>query len=502
MKINSICILGGGTAGFSIASLLSKYNQVSGSKFNIKLVYSKDIGSIGVGESTVRNVNEFLKYLGLDDKTWMKDCDATYKTAIRFKDFNKGSHFYFPFGVIPNDRNRYQILNSWYLSREFYPEIYTSERLATYFLPHNILTEKNKLCNNDAYDLNSNTAYHFDANKLTNLLQKYSEDNGVEVIDDKFIEALLNDDGSIKRLICENNTYDADLFIDCSGFKSLLLGKAMGEEFIPFTNTLINNKAIVASIPYTNKKDQLKNYTDSIALRNGWCWEIPLWNCMSVGYVHTNQFATEEEIEQEFFDRYGEVEYKTIEYKTGRYERGWVKNVVGIGLAYGFIEPLESTGLATTFTNCFRLLESISKRGANYTQIDRDVFNNSIGQYGVDAWRTQIEMHYYLSTRTDSDYWKYVTEHINYRNGIDSEFAYENFLYKSAITRNLFPNGEPGPMYISLGMGYSPFSRAMILRDAFEPPDIREFNQSLDNLEKFAEDLPSTFEFLQDTIYT
>ena len=107
MKINSICILGGGTAGFAVASILSRYRQISGSKFDIKLVYSKKIGSIGVGESTVRNVNEFFNYLDLNDRQWMKKCDATYKAALKFTDFNKGSYFYYPFGDIPADKSRY-----------------------------------------------------------------------------------------------------------------------------------------------------------------------------------------------------------------------------------------------------------------------------------------------------------------------------------------------------------------------------------------------------------
>ena len=103
----------------------------------------------------------------------------------------------------------------------------------------------------------------------------------------------------------------------------------MGEDYISFENTLINNKAIVAKIPYTDKEDQLKNYTNCVALDNGWCWEIPLWNHLSVGYVHSNKFATSDEIEKELFNRYGEVEYKTVNYRTGRHKKGWVKMLWG-----------------------------------------------------------------------------------------------------------------------------------------------------------------------------
>ena len=338
MKINSLCILGGGTSGFVTASILAKYKEELNLKFNIKLIQSGDIGSIGVGESSLFNVNELFAYLGLKDSDWMRSCNATYKTSIRFEDFYKqGRYFYYPFGPSRQDAS----IEQWFTIKEFYPDIYTPEKASLYFNSQSIMNEENKLCNKNNF-LRDYSAYHFDSHLLGKYLREYSEKKGVEVIDDTFLEANLNDDGSIESIICENDAYSADLFIDCSGFKSLLLGEVMGEEFIPFDDTLINNKALTAKIPYTDKNKQLKNYTNSVALKNGWCWEIPLWDKMSVGYVHTNKFATEEEIEQEFFEHVGEeVEYRTVHFKTGRYKKGWVKNVVAVGLSYGFLEPLE-----------------------------------------------------------------------------------------------------------------------------------------------------------------
>ena len=504
MKINSICVLGGGTAGFSISSMLSRYREISGSKFDIKVVYCEQIKSIGVGESSVLNVNDFFNYLGLNDKKWMKRCDATYKTVLKFTDFNLGSYFYYPLDRIPHTPERSQQLHNWYIGKEFRPDLYTPENAGTYFVPHTILAEKNKLTDNDDYNLNRNAAYHFDASKLGDVLREYSKERGVEIINDKFVEAKLNEDGSIKSLICEEGVYDADLFVDCSGFSSLLLGKTMKQEFISYGSNLINDKAIVAKIPYKDKKKELNNYTNSVALKNGWCWEIPLWDKMSVGYVHTNKFVTEKEIEKEFFDRYGEVEYKTIHYKTGRYKNGWVKNVVGVGLAYGFIEPLESTGLATTFVNCFRLIEALSKRDLNYTKLDRDLFNTTVGEYGIDFWRSVVLMHYFLSLRSDSDYWNHVTEDIDYDSNINSEFSYKSFIYKCGVIRDLYPTNEPGPMHIATGMGYSPLSKAILMTENIdkELTDGKLFDNGLKYLEDWIKDFPSTFEFLRNNIYS
>ena len=332
MKVKSICILGGGTSGFSMSAILARYREVSKLDFDIKVVHSQDIGGIGVGESTILSINELFQYLKVEDNDWMRECNATYKTSIRFQDFyKKGSHFHYPFGRVHPEQNTLEGVNQWFINKEVFPNTYTPERASTYFVSSTMLAEKNRLTDDANYDLKTNTAYHFDAHLLGEFLKKYSEDGGVEVIDDTFKSATLKEDGSIESLVCENGTYEADLFIDCSGFRSLLLGEVMGEEYVSYGDTLINNKVLRAQVPYKNKEKELKNYTNCVALKNGWCWEIPLWDKMSVGYVHTNKFATKEEIEEEFFNHVGEVDYDILEFKTGRYKRGWVKNVVAVG---------------------------------------------------------------------------------------------------------------------------------------------------------------------------
>ena len=147
------------------------------------------------------------------------------------------------------------------------------------------------------------------------------------------------------------------------------------------------------------------------------------------------------------------------------------------------------------FINSFRLLEAISKRDMNYTQLDRDLFNNSSGEYGIDGWKSQIESHYYLSTRTDSEYWTYVTEDIDYKNRIDSIFSYEQFLYRCGITRSYNTN-DPGLMFIAGGMNYSPFSRAIILSDdlADKLKVIPEFEDELESLVEDVKEFPSSYE--------
>ena len=507
MKINTLCILGGGTSGFITASVLAKYREQSGLKFDIKLVQSTDIGSIGVGESTIFNINELFLYLGLKDSDWMRDCNATYKTSIRFENFYKqGRYFYYPFGP----KNSDVTFDQWFTLKEFYPEVFTPEAAALYFNSQSMMNEENKLCDKDDY-LRDYSAYHFDSHLLGKYLKGYSEKKGVDVIEDTFLEANLNDDGSIESIICENNTYSADLFIDCTGFKSLLLGKVMKEEYISFGDTLINNKALTAKIPYTDKDKQLKNYTNCVALDNGWVWETPLWDCLAYGYVHTNKFASEKEIEQEFFNHIGEeVDYNVVNFKTGRYSRGWVKNVVAVGLSYGFIEPLESTGIATTLGNVFRLIECLSKRDMYYTQVDRDVFNHSTS-HSVDSFRTFLDLHYCLSSRNDSEYWRYVTENIDSNNSMYNSFISDLILGKELgnntqidLYGNEFFSGE---LFVVAGMNYSCYQKHFILK-GFDKNDFKLkkecaiFEEYLRGLKSSITNFSSSYDYLKKEIYS
>jgi len=498
MRVNSICILGGGTAGFATASLIAKFRERSGLDFNIKVIYSPDIGSIGVGESTIYSVRDLFSYLDLEDKDWMPACNATYKLSIKFENFYKnGRYFHYPFGVGNVEAN----FKNWFILKDLFPETFTPERAHTFFHPHSIIAEENKLTGEENF-LRDNAAFHFDANLLQDYLKKYSEERGVEIVSDTFYGTTQDKYGNIESIVCDNGTYHADLFVDSTGFRSLLLGETLREKYISYSDTLINDKAIVAHIPYTDPEKQLKNHTNCTALNNGWCWTIPLWDRVSYGYVHTNRFATEEKIKEEFFEFLGqEVDYNTVNFKTGRYERGWVKNVVGVGLAYGFIEPLESTGIATTLETIFKLLEFLSKRDLVVTRADRDFFNHAVAEQ-VDSFKEFIDRHYYLSSRDDSEYWKYVTENIEYNPS-------DNFLNQMVINRNLdlktTHGAWTGNLYLCCGMDYSCYSKAYTI---VSNPDKSLLLDEVKNFEQFYADLkgysatqPSSYRFQKDTLY-
>ena len=512
-QIKSICVLGGGTAGFAAAAVLSKYRELSGNEFDITVVYSSAIGNIGVGESTLLSINDLFRYLGLTDQDWMKRCNATYKTSIAFQDFYKlDTQFQYPFGAYHPTYPGHG--SGWFELKDHFPEVFTNDTFARYLLPWTRFNDANRLaesCEMPNYHFDSLSAYHFDTHLLAKVLKNFCEDRGVNFVDDTYISSSLNDDGSIAALNCANNTIAADLFIDCSGFKSLLLEQQMGSKFIDYGSTLINHRVVRAKLPYTNKKKQLKNYTNCVALANGWCWEIPLWDCLSVGYVHSLRFATEEQIVKEFKQHclkhdinIKDEDISVINYRTGRHEYGWVKNVVGIGLSYGFLEPLESTGILTLLHNAFRLLEVLSKRGMSCTSFDRNVFNHSVAKE-IDVLRGFIEVHYALSLRDDSDYWRFVTNEAPYSK--DANTSYGQILDQTTGSRNYIAEHSVGNgcAFVLAGMGYSPYSSAY---NTLMPPSqvLTQLKDSFLREDEFWNSIvamcPTTYEFLQDRIYS
>jgi tryptophan halogenase len=495
--IESICILGGGTAGFMTAAILSKLN------FKVKCIYSSKIGIIGVGESTQIAINDIFTFLQLKDEEWMPKCNATYKTNIAFESWSEeGDQFFYPFEPIKQEKSA---VSNFFELCSLFPDEVNHNQFSRFVSPSSRLAELNRLTKS-GWDFDRNTAYHFDTHLLSKLLYDISVENGVEFVDDTYLSVVQNDNG-IEYLVCEKTgKHYADLFIDCSGFKSLLLGKEMGVEFKPYT-TQINNRALRCKVPYKDKNNQLKNFTNNVTMKNGWCWEIPLWDGMSLGYVHTLQFASEEEIEQEFKDfveeKYGVIpETSLIEFKSGRYEKGWVKNVASVGLAYGFIEPLESTGLVSAIYNIFRLLEVLTKT-SRVNQFDRELFNYSVN-LELDKQKGFVDMHYASAHRDDTNYWKHVTNNVQYEwKDINQKLSLE----MTMIDRNYSDSHYGGLPYILAGNGYSPVSPGFIegVKQSYDMVAVRAYKDRILQHDREQNNLFETFlttyEFLKETIY-
>ena len=348
MSINKIIIVGGGSAGWmSAATLINSFPSK-----NISLIESPNIPTVGVGESTLAHIRGWQSMIGLKDKDFMKDCDASYKLSIRFTDFyKKGESFHYPFGTPVVEGNK-SLLNDWWFKKMLYPNTPLSN-FADCTYPQMALVNKNKCFLNEdhklkGFNFHKHTAFHFDATKFgTWLRDNICIPKGVKHIKEE-INTIEQDDNGIKSL---NNKYKADLFIDCTGFKALLLDKTLKEPFNNLNNLLPNDSAWATHIPYKNKEKELVCYTNCTAIDNGWVWKIPLWSRIGSGYVYSSKFVDDDMALKEFQKHLGtkELEFKKIKMRVGIHNRIWVKNVCAIGLSAGFIEPLESNGIRTFF---------------------------------------------------------------------------------------------------------------------------------------------------------
>lgn len=516
MKIQKICIVGGGSSGWMTAALLSSKLK----NINITLIEPKNNNTLGVGESTLGHFNTYLHYLGLKDKDWMSYCNATYKTSIAFKNFREGNgeRFQYPFGNI--DRFGYQLpLINFNILQKLYPEYYPPEEFARFVNFNTFLTESKKIIpttiEGSNYHPTFDTAYHFDADLFGKFLKdKIAIPNGIEYLNGEISECNKISNGNIKSLITQNgDVIEADLFIDCTGFKSLLLEQYMGSDFISFNKSLFNDKALATRIPYRDKRDQMTTYTDCVAMSNGWIWDIPLWNRVGAGYVFSSKYISVKNAENEFREYLSErftpeiakeANMKLINIKHGRHEKGWVGNVVGIGLSYGFLEPLESTGLLTTHENILYLHNILQKRNNLVTQIDIDTFNHNV-KSDIEVLKNFVEMHYYLSSRQDTPYWRDVTH--------NPQLGKTNDQYLSLLRREGFNMWEQedatGEHYIAAGMGFNPCTKERLLRDfqhTFEDTEIYkklhiEYQAKRKELIQFMEQFPYHYDYLKDEIY-
>ena len=494
MITKSICILGGGTAGFMCAAVLSQYVKNSNVDLKIKCVYSSKIGIIGVGESTQLAINGIFQFLKLSDKNWMPKCNATYKTNVRFENWAE-EPYYYPFGDMTGED-----VSQFLVMMDLFPEEIKRTQFARHVRGSSRFAELNRL-SDEGWDFNELTSYHFDTHKLSSLLYDIGLENGVEYIDDVYVDSTLDNDGGIDFISCEQTgNHTADLFIDCTGFKSLLLGEKLEVEYISYSNTLINNRVISAKIPYQNKEEQLKSYTNNVAMKNGWCWEIPLWDGLSVGYVHSTKFATEEQIHKEFVDRYSVEPNSPIYFKTGRYKNAWVKNVVAVGLSWGFIEPLEATGLASVVNNIFRLLETLSTNLA-INSFDKHAYNRACN-LELDGLKTFIDMHYAAVHKEDTEYWNYVTNIIEYPwDQRNCGRSIELIMGDRDFSNKQINGGLP---FILVGSGYGPNSPGFIdaLGDKKHYERFKDAWLSYDlEMTDIFLNFPTTFEYTNKKVY-
>ena len=494
MKINSIIIVGGGSAGWMTAAMLSKHLPET----KISLIESNKISTIGVGESTLQFFNRYLNRMELKDKDWMPYCNATYKTSIGFKNFKygKGERFQYPFGTFNNPN-----LNQFFeLQLKYGKELYPDEDFANYVNYNTFISDTNRLpvvpnFKFGNFDFNFDTAYHLDAE----LFGKYLRDNicipnGVNHIVDDVKKFNIKSDGSLSSLLTEKGKLlESDLFIDCTGFKSLLLEKFMNVPYISFNNQLLNNRAISVRTPYNDVESEMKTYTDCVAMSAGWIWNIPLWHRFGRGYCYSSNHINESRAEIEFknylrqiytTDEIDDFTFNHIQIRNGKHDIAWKKNCVAIGLSYGFLEPLESTGLLTTHETILNLCDTLLRRDRFISRIDVDVFNNEVDNI-MEGLKDFVAIHYALSQRSDTKYWR---------------DCRDIFTCKKQLEKlNNFSSGSVGLLYIAAGLGWKPTNQILNANtDVFH----EQWQTDKEELLNWMSIQPTHYQYLKESIYS
>jgi tryptophan halogenase len=518
--INKIVIVGGGSAGWMTAATLIQ--RLPGRE--IVLIEDPNTPTVGVGESTLGFINEWLRLLGIKDTDFMKSCNATYKMSISFTDFYKkgAGTFHYPFGGIDTTGNKYE-KNDWYLKKFLYPETPVSD-YADCVYPIMSLVNANRMTTESkipGYIFTRDVAFHFDAALFGAWLrEKYAVPRGVKHLQGKVKSIPTNEDGIEKLILESGDEITADLFIDCTGFRSILLGGAMAEHFNSYSDILPNNSAWAAQVPYTDKRKQIVPYTDGHAIGNGWVWRIPLWNRMGMGYVYSDKYIDDEGALEEFKEHLKEHNqfnedqtFHKIKFKAGIYDRIWVKNVAAIGLSAGFIEPLESNGLYSVHMFLVRLLRALDRDQDEHlvTQYDRDSYNWACRSM-FDGFAQFVAMHYSMSLRNDTEYWRDVGRR-NYcdvdKSMVRGVSRNDSFIQSFDMKFNSTRFNNDGMNAIATGLHY--FSTDMHYIHSMNDSGCNlaeEFEQVTKNLDTkkdlwdyLASKNPTVYDFLKERIY-
>ena len=531
-NVKSICIVGGGSSGWMTAAAIARQLP----HIKLTLVESPSIPTIGVGESTIGHINQYLHLLGLKDEDWMQHCSATYKTSIKFIDFREtpGDEphvFHYPFGNFDMTDKPRGIME-WFLARARDKTIPPSH-FAEFFHDSVLMTNANKMTKNEHGELRGfnfffDTAYHMDAALFGIFLRdKICLPSGMTHIVDTIIDIRQRDDQSVSEVVTENNgAISADLFVDCTGFKSLLLEQTLKVPFQSFSNTLLNDSAIATIIPYIDKDKELTSVTSCTAIECGWVWNIPLWDRIGTGYVYSSRFATPEQAEEQFRQhlksnrmivadaaRAEAAEFRHIKIKHGVHERAWEKNVVAVGLSNGFIEPLESTGLMLTHEAIVKLVATLDMRDGHVTQFDVDMFNYALYDQ-VIGFKEFISQHYAFSRRNDTAYWRAVTGGTTYSLDMNQfkptvQNSYHDLAFRLHRTRNFSHQGMSGIIYIAAGMGVNPIDAAhadyldikYLEIPGYSLKSLRTWEEHRQAVMSAIEKMPSHCEFLAKNIY-
>lgn len=391
--VEQVIVLGGGSAGYLTALAL----RVRMPELTVRVIHSKAIPIIGVGEGTTFTVPVFLHgYLGLDPAMFHRLAKPTYKLGIRFL-WGQRDRFFYSFtnqldGRLPDLPKP----NGFYAFDNF-----THGDMQGALMAQGKGFERQS----DGGPLvTTGTAYHIENRDFVAFLERAAQEAGVLTIDDEVVSVEKGQEGVASLTMASGQTQAADLYVDCSGFRSELIGQALGVPFDSFKSSLFCDRAVLGG--WERGDEPVLPYTTAETMENGWAWQIEHDRLINRGYVYSSGFVTDEEAEREFRAKNPKVsETRVVRFETGAYRSCWEGNVVGMGNAAGFVEPLEATSLSVICDHTVRLIQALAESDRQPGEKTRQYFN----RYTARTWasiRRFLALHYKFNGRLDNPFWR------------------------------------------------------------------------------------------------
>lgn len=504
--IKHIVIVGGGSAGWITAGTLAAEHLARTEKgIRISLIESPDVATIGVGEGTWPSMRNTLKMMGISEKEFIKQCNVSYKQGSKFVGWRNGQaddFYYHPF-ITPPGYTEIDLHACWQqLSKDvpFADSVSVQSAVCQAgCAPKQFATPE--------YAGVTNYGYHLDAGKFAELLQKHcTEKLGVNHILDHVTEIISASNGDIAAIATkQSGNIEGDMFVDCTGVKSLLLGEHFAIPFIDKKHVLFNDTALALQVPYPEATSPITSATVSTAQSAGWIWDIGLPSRRGVGYVYSSAHTSEENATDELMSYVAKISShetadslspRKINFRPGHREKLWHKNCVAIGMSAGFLEPLEASALALVELSCSMLSEELPV-SRQHMEIVSNRFNQRF-QYRWDRVIEFLKLHYVLSERLDSDYWVENKLPASIPPRLADLLKLWHFQPPSRLdfiqNEEVFPSASY--QYVLYGMGFTTHPRATEKRSADLAIARQLFSENQNKIQQFVAGLPSNRELI------
>jgi flavin-dependent dehydrogenase len=396
-------ILGGGTAGWMTACLIAK----KWPQHQVTVIESPDIGIIGVGEGSTPQLKAFFEKIGLTEAEWMPKCNATYKAGIRFHGWSDRAGFDSYFHPFHTQLDGFTLPQFEFHTRARRTGRDVWAHPDRFFLSAKLAGDCRAPLPPENFPFEIGYGYHFDAVLVGKTLREHAVQKlGVIHLERTIEDVVLTENGEVESLkTTDNELIEGDFFFDSSGFRGVIIQKALAEPFRPFAENLFNDRAV--AMPTPNDDGDIKSETRATALSAGWVWKIPLTNRAGNGYVFSSKYIDPDAAEIELRAHLGlldaDVEARHLQMNVGRVERSWVKNCLAVGLSQGFIEPLEATALHIVQATVEGFIDAYENGGMSASHADE--FNQVIARR-YEGIRDYIVAHYRMNQRSDSQYWR------------------------------------------------------------------------------------------------